>query len=67
MSVSEIVENGITYIVETFDSGTIKYPKSDPTVETEPIPSEVLQNRIAVLEQKIDTIGYLVANGGAVQ
>lgn len=57
----EISENGTTYIVNTYDNGTIeKYIKPDPAAEPEPEPepqdppvtNEELQAQIAELQEQ---------------
>ena len=39
MKIEEIQENGVTYIVNTYDNGTIeKYIKQDPNYQPPPMP-----------------------------
>lgn len=56
----EITENGLTYIVNTYDNGTMeKFVKPDPDVvipepepQTPPVTNEELQAQIAELQEQ---------------
>lgn len=72
ISTNEIVENGSTYIVETFDNGTInKYLKPEILPEPDPKPKPVtledLQSQIKELQAQSTTTGEQVAEMYAVQ
>ena len=72
ISTNEIIENGLTYIVETFDNGTInKYLKPEILPEPEPQPKPVtledLQSQIKELQAQSTTTGEQVAEMYAVQ
>lgn len=72
INTEEIIENGLTYIVETFDNGTInKYLKPeilpDPEPQPEPVTLEDLQDQIKELKAQSTTTGEQVAEMYAVQ
>lgn len=79
INTEEIVENEITYVVNTYDNGTIeKYIKPDPNYVPEPAPdpepvvtNDVLLERIEnveegildIMEGQVDTFELLLTGG----
>ena len=53
----EITENGVVYIVETYERGTVKYAKSIPSTE-EPEPQPEPLDRNAALYELLNATEY---------
>lgn len=48
----EITENGIVYVIDTYDNGTVnKYVKSDPETEKQPVTLEALKAQMDAMSR----------------